>query len=492
MGSDPDVARLIILLDLKRFAGKLSDLVSVFFDLEKAYDTTLKCGIMKDLHGFGLRGRLPNFISSFLKDRSFKVWVGSKFSDSHPQEMGVPQGSINSINQCLKPGVDCSLYVDDFQICYRSSNMSIIERRLQLCLNKLQQWATDNGFRFSKTKTVCMHICQKKGLHLDPQRFLDQCPIPVVEEIKFLGVIFDRRLSFIPHLKYVKKKGLKALNILKVIGNSEWGADRKFMLRLYRSLVRSKLDYGCIVYGSARKSYLQMLDHVHNQGIRLCLGAFRTSPVVSLYVDAHEPCLGARRAKVYLQYASNIKSLPKHPTHDTVFDNKYMKLFDSKPNANCTFFGLHIKQFFTASNIEFSDILETTSYFVLPPWCIKPPKIVLDLVHLKKDCTDAYVYQQLFMEIRDRYRDHIPVYTDGSRDGNYVACAASDTIISMRLPDSASIFSAEIWAIIKALEQIRDSVASKYIIFTLTFVSPSFKVYGMVIRKCFFKFLLCQ
>ena len=251
-------------------------LVSVFFDLEKAYDTTWKYGIMKDLHGFGLRGRLPNFISSFLKDRSFKVRVGSTFSDSHPQEMGVPQGSIlsvtlfsvkiNSITQCLKPGVDCSLYVDDFQICYRSSNMSIIERRLQLCLNKLQQWATDNGFRFSKTKTVCMHICQKKGLHLDPQLFLDQCPIPVVEETKFLGVIFDRRLSFVPHLKYVKKKALKALNILKIVGNTEWGADRKVMLRLYRSLIRSKLDYGCIVYGSARKSYLQMLDPIHNRG----------------------------------------------------------------------------------------------------------------------------------------------------------------------------------------------------------------------------------
>ena len=143
---------------------------------------------MKDLHGFGLRGRLPNFISSFLHDRSFKVWVGSTFSDSHPQEMGVPQGSIlsvtlfsvkiNSITQCLKPGVDCSLYVDDFQVCYRSSNMSIIERQLQLCLNKLQQWATDNGFQFSKTKTVCMHICQKRGLHLDPQLFLDKSPIP--------------------------------------------------------------------------------------------------------------------------------------------------------------------------------------------------------------------------------------------------------------------------------------------------------------------------
>ena len=140
-----------------------------------------------------------------------------------------------------------------------------------------------------------------------------------------------------------------------------------------------------------------------------------------------------------------------------------MKLFDAMQNAIRTF-GLRIKQFLTSSNIDFSDILETPSYFVLPPWCIKPPKIALDLVHLKKDRTDAFVYQQLFMEIRERYRNHIPVYTDGSRDGNVVACATvfpSNTVISMILPDSASVFTAEVWAIIKALEQIKDSIASK-------------------------------
>ena len=59
------------------------------------------------------------------------------------------------------------------------------------------------------------------GYYLDPQLFLDKSPIPVVEETKFLGVIFDRKLSFVPHLKYVKKRALKALNILKVIGNTE-------------------------------------------------------------------------------------------------------------------------------------------------------------------------------------------------------------------------------------------------------------------------------
>ena len=108
------------------------------------------------------------------------------------------------------------------------------------------------------------------------------------------------------------------------------------MLRLYRSLVRSKLDYGCILYGSTHKSYLQMLDPIHNQGLRLCLGAFQTSPVESVYVDAHKPCLGARCAKLSLQYASKIKALPKHPAHNEVFD-KYMKLFDARPNAIRTF-----------------------------------------------------------------------------------------------------------------------------------------------------------
>ena len=155
------------------------------------------------------------------------------------------------------------------------------------------------------------------------------------------------------------------------------------MLRLYRSLIRSKLDYGYIVYGSARKSYLQMLDPIHNQGLTLCIGAFRTSPVESLYIDAHEPSLGARRAKLSLQYATKIKSLPNHPAHNAVFDNTYMKLFDARPSAISTF-GLRIKQFLTASNIDFSDILETPSYVTLLPWYIKPPKILLDLVHLKK------------------------------------------------------------------------------------------------------------
>ena len=100
---------------------------------------------------------------------------------------------------------------------------------------------------------------------------------------------------------------------------------------------------------------------LYNQGLKLCFGAFRTSLVESLYVDAHEPSLGARRTKLCLQYASKIKSLPKHPAHDAVFDNKSLKLFEARPNAISTF-GLRIKQFLTACNIDFSAILEKPSY----------------------------------------------------------------------------------------------------------------------------------
>ena len=70
--------------------------VSVFFYLEKAYDTTWCYGILKDLHDLGLRGRLPVFIQSFLEDRTMQVRVGSTLSDFYDQEQGVPQGSILS------------------------------------------------------------------------------------------------------------------------------------------------------------------------------------------------------------------------------------------------------------------------------------------------------------------------------------------------------------------------------------------------------------
>ena len=146
---------------------KKEHVVAVFFDLEKVYDTTWRYGILKDIHKLGLRGRLPTFIENFLADRTMQVRVGSSLSDYYDQEQGVPQGGvlsttlfsikINDIVKCLGNLTDCSLYVDDFCICYCSKSMATIERQLQQNLNKIENWATSNGFKFSKSKTQCLY-----------------------------------------------------------------------------------------------------------------------------------------------------------------------------------------------------------------------------------------------------------------------------------------------------------------------------------------------
>ena len=233
-------------------------LAAIFFDLEKAYNTTWKYGIMRDLRDLGLKGRLPHFISGFLSDRKFKVRVGSTLSDMKNQEEGVPQGSvlsgtlfrikINNITKRLTPRVDGSLYVNDLLICYRSKYIHAIERKLQQCLDKLNKWATENGFRFSQTKTKCVHFCHKRKLHNDPCLKLERTEIPVVNEHKFLGLVFDKKLTFIPRLKYLRSSYNKRLPLLRVIALTEWGADRGTLLKLYRSLIRSKLDYGSFIY----------------------------------------------------------------------------------------------------------------------------------------------------------------------------------------------------------------------------------------------------
>ena len=61
--------------------------VSVFFDLEKAFDTTWKYGILKNLYNLYNIGHFPNF----------NIRLGSTISDNFGQEMGVPQGSILSV-----------------------------------------------------------------------------------------------------------------------------------------------------------------------------------------------------------------------------------------------------------------------------------------------------------------------------------------------------------------------------------------------------------
>ena len=98
----------------------------------------------------GLRGNLPIFVGIFSSDRTFQIHLGTTLSDkTFHREESVPQCAILStnlfnvkINNILKqgnPGVECSLYVDDFVIMYKSPTIDAIQRKLQHTINGLHQ-----------------------------------------------------------------------------------------------------------------------------------------------------------------------------------------------------------------------------------------------------------------------------------------------------------------------------------------------------------------
>ena len=309
---------------------------------------------------------------------------------------------------------------------------------------------------FSKSKTQFVYFCQLRKIHDDPEVYLYGSVIPVVDDFKFLGLIFDRKLSFIPHIKYLKAKCLKALNLLTVLSHTNWGADRTVLLQLYRSLLRSKLDYGSIVYGSAMKSYLMELDIVHHQGLRLALGAFRTSPVESLYVEAEEPSFYLRIEKLALQYAIRLAANPSNPTFQVTFSphisQEILELYKNKPNAIKPF-EIRIKPLLTSADI-IKDKIETHSVSEIPPWCIRKPTINLSLHSRKKSEINPHFLKENFHKLQSHFLNYEHIYTDGSKDNDQQGCAAAkyDDCNKMCFPDGSSVFTAEAKAIDLALD----------------------------------------
>ena len=84
---------------------------------------------------------------------------------------------------------------------------------------------------------MCSFLSTTKH-HLDLQLYLNGTQIPTIGEAKFIGLIFDSTLSFIPHITSLKSRCTKSLDLIKVLSNTTWGADRKVLLRVYRALIR--------------------------------------------------------------------------------------------------------------------------------------------------------------------------------------------------------------------------------------------------------------
>ena len=174
---------------------------------------------------------------------------GTNFTYSYLQENGAPQDSILSpmlfnlkINNKMKSvsdNVNVSLFVDDLAVFIECKHLKHLECTMQLCIKKIQKGIAENGFKFSISKTTCVHF-HKQRIYTEPSLHLDGQAIPVKDDVKFVGLIFDNKLNFKSQVQFLKKKCQKALNILRVLGHTDWGAEKSIFLKLYRTLVGSR------------------------------------------------------------------------------------------------------------------------------------------------------------------------------------------------------------------------------------------------------------
>ena len=439
-------------------------LVAVFFDLQKAYDTAWRHGILRQMHAWGFRGRLPQFVESFMSTRTFRVRVGNVLSRPFSLENGVPQGSIlsvtlfavavNGLAQCVRSPVEGSLYVDDLAIYCRAGNINVAERQLQLTINRVHRWATDNGLTFSASKTKCVHFCRLRTFHPDPVLTMGGNTLPFEDSARFLGLLFDRKLTWRPHVLSLRANCQSALNLLRVLGGQFWGADRTVMLRLYRSLVRSKLDYGCVAYSSARSSVLGLLNTVHHAGIRIATGAFRTSPVSSLLCESGEPSLHMRRKQLALCYVASLSAKPDHPTYGTVFRPRHLYMYGARPRTTRP---LVVRVIEHMRNREL--LLPRThvvSFGSDPPWTCPRPVIDWSLASRNKADTLPAEYLQAYHELLTAYAPYTIIYTDGSKSDGLVGSAfvVGERTFQFRLSALASVYTAELYAIFRALRHL--------------------------------------
>ena len=104
----------------------------------------------------------------------------------------------------------------------------------------------------------------------------------------------------------------------------------------------------------------------------------------------------------------------------------------------------------------------------IPPWTLRFPEVNLSLSNFKKSDTSSDFFKEEFFRIREEHGDFIQIYTDGSKDDNKVGCAAFEKsfISNIRLPEKASIFTAEVKAIDLALSYISQHKHNDFIIFS--------------------------
>ena len=179
------------------------------------------------------------------------------------------------------------------------------------------------------------------------------------------------------------------------------------------------------MYGSARWLILKQLDPIHHQGLRIALGAFRTSPAQSVYIEAHEPSLTTCQLKLSLKYVLKLKSLLENPAYSCVFEPENTKLFEAA-ESKVPPLGICIIPHLEKSKLNLN-LVDDASPLDIIPWKLSVPVVHFDLTSFKKDTTNPEIYKQLYLQLISEYPLSEFFFTNGSKTEDGVAAAAVST-----------------------------------------------------------------
>ena len=457
--------------DIRKGYKSKQHTTAIFLDIKNAFDMVYKPALIYKIKQLGIRGDMAHYLCNFLAgNRRFRVKHRSIHSDIYETENGLPQGSclspilfnimINDLFEDIPPGISFSLFADDSAIWCTTPDYDVGISRLQTALRKVERWSVKYGLEFSAEKSALMIF--SKFRRLAPERLprLNNIPIPLVSQFKFLGVVLDPRLTMNKHVTHIQTKCKRRLNLFRCITSTPAGADRNTLLRLYKTIVLPIIEYGSIIYAGGSQPTLDKLEVVQNNFLRLALGAMKTSPVISLQVDANITPLHIRRMELTMRYVSKIKQFPNHAASKAiqVLPRLHFAYLGPCEKRTGLTIASRVRKYEGDLNYKLPEMTPMPAFHIAP-WMVRPLSISF-LFEARKHTFSLTEVQQSFSKYQAEHPHFDFIYTDGSKnnDKTGIGIYSRDLPrIKRRLPDSTSIYSAELYAIFLALELIDDN-----------------------------------
>lgn len=249
---------------------------SIYTDFSKAFDKVSHKILLKKLLRIGIHSNFLSWLSSYLQNRTCVVNVVGYKSAPYEQTSGIPQGSIlgpllfnifiNDICLCFKYS-NYLLYADDLKIFLKIKTVNE-GLKLQADLDRLLMWCVNNKLKLNFDK--CVHVSYTHLRNPLQISFRIGCNLlKSVSEVNDLGILFDTKLSFIPHLESLIPKTYSLLAFIK--RNCFNFSDPCTLKILYTSLIRSKLEYGSIVWSPYAKVHIDRLERIQRKFVSFAL-----------------------------------------------------------------------------------------------------------------------------------------------------------------------------------------------------------------------------